>query len=66
VKNTFNEMGGACSTHEREEKCVQNLDGKPEGKRPLGRPRYRGGILSEGVDWIHLVQDNNVNKVVKL
>jgi hypothetical protein len=37
--------------------------GKPEGKRPLGRPRYRWeaniiiylrGTGIEGVDWIHL------------
>jgi hypothetical protein len=25
--------------HGRDEKCMQNLDGKPEGKKPLGRPR---------------------------
>jgi hypothetical protein len=25
----------------REEKCVNILVGKPEGKRPLGRPRRR-------------------------
>jgi hypothetical protein len=42
------------------------LVGKPEGKRPLGRPRSRweGNIRTvlkgtgwEGVDWIHLAQD---------
>jgi hypothetical protein len=42
------------------------LVGKPEGKRPLGRPRHRwkDGIkinLREigcgGVEWIHLAQD---------
>jgi hypothetical protein len=27
--------------HEREEKCIQGLVGKPEGKRPIGNPRYR-------------------------
>jgi hypothetical protein len=32
-------MGRACSTHEDEEECVYNFGGKPEGKRPLGRPR---------------------------
>jgi hypothetical protein len=40
--------------------------GKPEGKRPLGKPRYRWvdsikmdvrGIGGGGVDWIGLVQD---------
>ena len=25
----------------REERCIQGLVGKPEGKRPLGRPRHR-------------------------
>jgi hypothetical protein len=34
-------VGGACSTHGRGEKSVQVLVGKPEGKRPLGRPRHR-------------------------
>jgi hypothetical protein len=34
-------MGGACSAHERDEKCMQILIGKSEGKRPLGRPRRR-------------------------
>jgi len=41
------------------------LVGKPEGKRPLGRPRHRwedsirmdlGEIRWEGVDWMHLPQ----------
>jgi hypothetical protein len=44
------------------------LVGKPEGKRPLRRPRHRGKdnikmdireIGSEGVDWINLAQDRN-------
>jgi len=25
----------------RDEKCIQNLVGKPEEKKPLGRPRRR-------------------------
>jgi hypothetical protein len=32
---------GACSTHGRDEKCQQYLVRKPEGKRPLKRPRCR-------------------------
>jgi hypothetical protein len=41
---------------------------KPEGKRPLGRPRYRwvDNIKMDlrerewdGMDWIHLVQDRD-------
>jgi hypothetical protein len=42
--------------------------GKPEGKRPLGRPRRRWldniridfrEIRWDGMDWIDLVQDRN-------
>jgi hypothetical protein len=36
-----NEMGGACSAYEGEERLYRVLVGKPEGKRPLGRPRRR-------------------------
>jgi hypothetical protein len=51
-----------------ERKVYKVLVGKPEGKRPLGRPRRRwvDGIrmdLSEiglgGVDWIRLSQDRD-------
>jgi hypothetical protein len=44
------------------------LVGKPEGKRPLGRPRRRWvnnskmdllGIVWGGVDWIGLAQDSD-------
>jgi len=56
------------------------LVGKPEGKRPLGRPRHRWeGIIkihlqemgSGGVDWIELAEDRGrwravVNAVMNL
>jgi hypothetical protein len=56
------------------------LVGKPEGKRPLGRPRRRwmhnirmalGEVGWGDVDWIDLAQDRNrwralVNSVLKL
>jgi hypothetical protein len=56
------------------------LVGKPEGKRPLGRPRRRwvnnirmdlGEVEWGGVDWIGLTQDTNrwralVNSVLNL
>jgi hypothetical protein len=57
------------------------LVGKPEGKRPLGRPRRRweDGIKMDlgeivwggGVEWIHLAQDRDrwravVNAVMNL
>jgi hypothetical protein len=49
-----------------ERKVYKILVEKPEGKRPLGRPRRRwedgirmdlGEIGLEGVDWIRLAQD---------
>jgi hypothetical protein len=36
-----NEMGGASSTHGRDEKYVQNLVGRLERKNPLRRHRHR-------------------------
>jgi hypothetical protein len=73
-------MGGTCSTHERDEKLIQTLIGKPEGKIPHGRPRHKWEanirtdlreIGWEGVDWMHLAQDRDqwqavVNTVMNL
>jgi hypothetical protein len=51
-----------------ERKVYKVLVGKPEGKRPLGRPRRRwhDGIRMDlreiglgGVDWIRLAQDRD-------
>jgi hypothetical protein len=36
-----NEVGRACGTHRKERKMYRVLVGKPEGKRPLGKPRRR-------------------------
>jgi hypothetical protein len=36
-----NEMGGACSADEERRGVYMVLVVKPEGKRPLGRPRRR-------------------------
>jgi hypothetical protein len=59
-------IGRTCGTHGRGEKNVQGLVGKPEGKRPLGRPRRRweDGIRIDvreiacgvwiGFDWLRL------------
>ena len=55
-------MGGVCSAYGGEKRV---LVGKPEGKRPLGRPRHRweGNIKMDlqegecwGADWIDLAQ----------
>jgi hypothetical protein len=35
------EMGRACSTNGEKRNAYRILAGKPEGKRPLGRPRRR-------------------------
>jgi hypothetical protein len=34
-------MGGACSTYGEKRGMYRVMVGKSEGKRPLGRPRYR-------------------------
>jgi len=34
-------MGRACSTHGEDGKCIENIYRKPEGRRPLRRPRHR-------------------------
>jgi hypothetical protein len=63
-----------------ERNAYRLLVGKPEGKRPLGRPRCGWvdyikmdllGISSGGVDWIGLAQDRDkwralVNAVMNL
>jgi hypothetical protein len=51
-----------------ERNVYRGLMGKPEGKRPLGRPRRRWEVRSEwilgeigwgSVDWIQLAQDRD-------
>jgi hypothetical protein len=74
-------MGSACSTNGETRKAYRILAGKPEGKRPLGRPRHRwvvdnikidlGEIGRDGIDWIDLDQDRDqwralVNTVMNL
>jgi hypothetical protein len=73
-------MGRACSTNKGKRNTYRILVGKPEGKRPLGRPRRRWvdniktdlrEIGWDGVDWIDLAQDRDqwravVNTVMNL
>ena len=64
-----NEMGGACSTYERERRSVYKvLVGKPEVKRPPGRPRLRWEdnikmplqeVGRGDMDWIDLAEDGD-------
>jgi hypothetical protein len=59
------EMGRVCSTNVENRKAYRILVGKPDGKRPLGRPRRRWvnnikmdlrEIDWDGFDWIDLAQ----------
>ena len=58
-----NEIGGACSAYGERRGVYRVLVGKPEGKRPLGRPRRRWEdnikmavpeVGCGGMDWIEL------------
>ena len=58
-----NEMGGACSTYGENRGVYMVLVGKPEGKRPLGRPGrgWEDSIKMDlqevgcgGMDWMWL------------
>jgi hypothetical protein len=62
-------MKRACKTKVGEEDIV----GKPEGKRPLGRPRRRWEeniktdlreIGWDGMDWIDLAQDRDQSRAL--
>jgi hypothetical protein len=61
-----NEVGGTCGTHGEGRGVYRVLVGRPEGRRPLGRPRRRWKdnikmdlreIGIDGVNWIQLAQD---------
>ena len=61
-------MDGACSTYGARRGVYRVSVGKPEGKRPLGRPRRRWEnnikldlqkVGCRGMDWIDLAQDRD-------
>jgi hypothetical protein len=66
-------MGEAYSRHGEMRNAYKTLVGKPERKRPFGRPRRRWEdnikadlkeIGWKGVDWIHLPQDRDRNRAL--
>jgi len=74
-------MGGGTVVRKGEKRSVcSDMVGKPEGKRPLGRPRRRWEcsikidlqeVGGRGIDWIDLAQDSDrwralVNAVMNL
>jgi hypothetical protein len=56
-RKLHNEMARACSTNGEKRTAYRILVGKPEGKRPLGRPRHRwvGNIKMDRMVWIGLI-----------
>jgi hypothetical protein len=68
VKSRRMRWAGHVARMGEERKVYKVLMGKPEGNRPLGRPRHRweygitmdlGEIGLGGVDWIRLAQDRD-------
>jgi hypothetical protein len=59
-------VGGICDTHEEGRRVYRVLVGKPEVKRPLGRPRRRWDkeIGIDEANWISLAQDRVQWRVV--
>jgi hypothetical protein len=60
-------MGRACSTHGEKRNAYRIVVGRPEGKRPPGRPipRWVDNIKIDreigwgGMDWIYLAQERD-------
>jgi transposase len=59
-------VGGTCGTHGEGRGVYRVLVGRPEGKRPLGRPRRKRennikmdlrDIGIDGANWVRLPQD---------
>jgi hypothetical protein len=61
-------MGGACSTNGVKRNACRLFVGKSEGRRPLGRPRYKwmdnikmdlGEMVWGGMDLINMAKDRD-------
>jgi hypothetical protein len=74
-----NKMDGACSMYGEGRGAYNILVRRPEGRRPLGRPKCRWAIILKwifkkwggGMDWIDMAQDRDrwwalVNAVMNL
>jgi hypothetical protein len=61
IKSRRMRWAGHVARMEEKRNAFRLLLGKPEGKRPLGRPRRRwmDNIRWGDVDWIGLAQDRN-------
>jgi hypothetical protein len=80
IKSRRMRLAGYVARMREKRNAYRILVGKPEGKRPLGRPRHRwvdnikidlGEIGWDGVDWVDLAQDRDqwralVNTVLNL
>jgi hypothetical protein len=66
------ETDRACSTNGENRIAYRIVVRKPEGKRPVGRPRLRRSIILKwireigrsGMDWIELAQDADQRRAV--
>jgi len=61
-------MGRACGLYDRQRGAYKVFVGRPEGKRPLGRPvhRWKDNIKMDlkgggwgGMDWLYLAEDRD-------
>jgi hypothetical protein len=67
LRSEEDEFGRACSTNGKKRNACSIFVGKPEGKRPLGRPKRRwlDNIMDlreigwGGIDWFDLAQERD-------
>jgi hypothetical protein len=66
-----NEIGRACGAYVGGERHIQVLMGKPDGKKPMGRPRHIWDddikinlqeLRYGSMDWTELAQDRDISR----